>query len=91
VPLHFSRFIPLYKLSNLPPTPLETLTDARNTAMDVGLKFVYIGNIRHEGESTFCPKCKKMLIERIGNYVKQNNISNGKCRFCSTPIAGVWS
>ena len=91
VPIHFSRFFPNYKLNNLPPTPLETLIDVRKTAMDVGLKFVYIGNIRHEGENTFCPKCKKVLIERIGYFVKQNNISNGKCRFCSTSISGVWS
>ena len=91
VPIHFSRFYPGYKLTNLPPTPLETLTEARRTAMDAGLKFVYIGNIRHEGESTYCPKCKKILIERIGYVIKQNNIPNGKCRFCSTSIPGVWS
>jgi pyruvate formate lyase activating enzyme len=91
VPIHFSRFYPHYKLTNLPPTPLETLTEARKTAMDAGLKFVYIGNIRHEGESTYCPKCKKLLIERIGYFVKQNNVTNGKCKFCSTSIAGVWS
>ena len=91
VPIHFSRFFPNYKLTNLPPTPVETLTDARKTAMDAGLKFVYIGNIRHDGENTFCPKCRKLLIERIGYFVKQNNVSNGKCRFCSTAIPGVWS
>jgi len=91
VPLHFSRFFPNYKLNNLPPTPVETLADARKAAMDAGLKFVYIGNIRHEAESTFCPHCKKLLIERIGYFIKQNNISNGRCRFCGTPIAGVWS
>jgi len=90
-PIHFSRFYPHYKLDNLPPTPLETITEARKTAMDVGLKYVYIGNIRHEGENTYCPKCKKMLIEREGYFVKQNNIVNGKCKFCSTSIAGVWS
>jgi pyruvate formate lyase activating enzyme len=90
-PIHFSRFFPQYKLDNLPPTPLEILIEARKTAMDVGLKFVYIGNIRHEGENTYCPKCKKMLIERVGYFVKQNNIVNGKCKFCGTSIAGVWS
>jgi pyruvate formate lyase activating enzyme len=90
-PIHFSRFFPHYKLSNLPPTPLETLIDARKSAMDSGLRFVYIGNIRHEGENTFCPKCKKLLVERLGYVVKQNNISNGKCKYCSTAIAGVWS
>jgi pyruvate formate lyase activating enzyme len=91
VPIHFSRFFPHYKLKNLPPTPLETLTEARNAAMEAGLKFVYIGNIRHEGESTFCPKCKRVIVERIGYFVKQNNIENGKCRFCRTSIPGVWS
>jgi pyruvate formate lyase activating enzyme len=91
VPIHFSRFFPHYKLTNLPPTPLETLEGARKTAMDAGLKFVYIGNIRHEGENTFCPKCRKVLIERMGYFVKQNHISNGKCTFCNTSIAGVWS
>jgi pyruvate formate lyase activating enzyme len=91
VPLHFSRFFPNYKLANLPPTPLETLTEARKTAMEAGLKFVYIGNISHEGENTFCPKCKKLLIERVGYVVKQNNVSNGRCRFCSTSLPGIWS
>ena len=91
VPLHFSRFFPNYKLANLPPTPLETLTEARKTAMEAGLKFVYIGNMRHEGENTFCPKCKKLLIERVGYVVKQNNVSNGRCRFCSTSLPGIWS
>jgi len=91
VPIHFSRFVPHYKLTNLPPTPLETLVEARKTAMDVGLKFAYVGNIRHEGENTFCPKCKKLLIERVGFFVKQNNVANGKCKFCNTSIPGVWS
>lgn len=91
VPIHFSRFHPHYKLKNLPPTPVDTLTDARRNAMDAGLKFVYIGNTRHEGESTFCPGCGKLLIERIGYFVKQNNLSNGGCKFCKTAIPGVWS
>jgi len=91
VPLHFSRFFPNYRLANLPPTPLETLTEARNTAMAAGLKFVYIGNIRHEGENTFCPKCKKLLVERIGYVVKQNNVSHGKCKSCGASIPGIWS
>jgi pyruvate formate lyase activating enzyme len=90
VPLHFSRFFPHYKLTNLPPTPPETLSDARKTAMDAGLKFVYIGNIRHEAESTFCTRCRKLLIERTGYVVKQNHIAKGKCPFCVTSIPGVW-
>ncbi|MBI4689193.1 MAG: AmmeMemoRadiSam system radical SAM enzyme [Nitrospirae bacterium] len=91
VPLHFSRFFPYYKLKDLPPTPFETLKDARNTALDTGLKYVYIGNISSEAENTFCPKCRNTLIERIGYFVKQNNLSGGKCRFCGTVIPGIWS
>jgi len=91
VPIHFSRFIPHYKLADLPPTPIGTLSDARKAAMDAGVKFVYIGNIRHDGENTYCPRCKKMLIERKVYTVVQNNILNGKCRFCNTTVPGIWS
>ena len=45
VPLHFSRFFPMYKLLNLNPTPVETLLDARQIALDCGLRYVYIGNL----------------------------------------------
>ncbi len=91
VPLHFSRFFPHYKLKNLPPTPFETIRDARNIAMDAGLKYVYIGNLRSEAENTYCPECRKLLIERAGYFVKQNNISDAKCRFCRAKIPGIWS
>lgn len=91
VPLHFSRFFPHYKLTNLPPTPVETLKNARKTAMDAGLKFVYIGNVRNEAENTYCPVCKKILIERAGYQIIKNNILNGKCKFCNTSISGIWS
>lgn len=91
VPLHLSRFFPYYKLKDLPPTPLETLKDARAAAMDAGLKYVYIGNIRSDAEDTHCPKCRRLLIERIGYFVRQNNIASGKCTFCGTAVAGIWS
>lgn len=91
VPLHLSRFFPQYKLKDLPPASLETLENARAVALDAGLKYVYVGNIRSDAENTYCPKCKKLLIERVGYFVKQNNMPDGKCRFCGTAIAGIWS
>jgi len=91
VPLHFSRFFPHYRLTNLPPTPIETLESARKTALDAGVRFAYIGNIRHEAENTYCPNCKKVLIERTGYVVKGNHVVNGKCRYCNTAIPGVWN
>jgi pyruvate formate lyase activating enzyme len=91
VPVHFSRFFPHYKLKDLPPTPPETLTDARKIAMDAGARYAYIGNMRTEAENTYCHQCRKLVIERIGYFVKQVNMTNGKCRFCGTAMPGVWS
>lgn len=90
VPIHFSRFFPYYKLKNLPPTPFETLRNAWHTARNAGLKYVYIGNIRTNAENTYCPACRRILIERIGYLVRQNNISGGRCKFCNAEIAGLW-
>ena len=44
-PLHFSRFFPRYKMQHLPPTPLHTLKEARQIALDEGLRYVYLGNV----------------------------------------------
>ena len=91
-PIHFSRFYPLYKLRSLPPTPVSTLEKARSVALSVGLEYVYIGNIPgHEGEHTFCPKCKKLLIQRIGYMVGENHLKGGKCNYCGKPIPGIWT
>ena len=90
-PLHFSRFHPQYKLTKLPPTPINTLKTARETALKAGIKYVYIGNAPGTGgENTKCPKCKKVLIERKGYAILQNNIVQSKCKFCGTKIPGIW-
>lgn len=89
--LHFSRFWPMYKLVSLNPTPVETLEKARKIAIESGLKYVYLGNIPgHPAENTYCPKCKKILIERRGYFIVQNNLADGKCKFCGEKIAGIW-
>ena len=90
-PLHFSRFFPTHKLTDLPPTPEALLIQAKEIADEERLKYVYIGNLpRLHGENTMCPKCKKMLVERIGYGIKNNFIRNGLCSFCGEPIAGRW-
>ncbi len=91
VPLHFSRFYPSYRLKNLPPTPVETLERAHARAREAGLRFVYIGNVPgHPAENTYCPADGKMLIRRTGYIVEENNVVNGRCRFCGQEIPGVW-
>jgi len=91
-PIHFSRFYPLYKLKTLPQTPVSTLDKARAVALSAGLEYVYVGNVPgHEGENTFCPKCKKMVIQRTGYMVGEINLKAGKCRYCGKPIPGIWT
>jgi len=90
-PVHFSRFMPSFKLQNLPPTPVSKLEEAYKIAKDSGLNYVYIGNVPgHVGENTYCPQCKKLIVGRIGYRVTENNISDGKCKFCGKAIAGIW-
>jgi pyruvate formate lyase activating enzyme len=93
VPVHFTQFHPMYRLTNLPVTPVSTLEKARDILMGKGMRFVYIGNVPgHSGESTYCPKCGKMIIERgYGYSVRQVRMNRGACGFCGTPIPGVWS
>jgi pyruvate formate lyase activating enzyme len=92
-PLHFSRFHPEHKLANLAPTPVDTLVRARDAAQSEGLHFVYIGNVPglDGAETTFCPNCKKAVIERDIFAVTALHLDAGKCRFCGARVAGVWS
>jgi len=90
-PLHFSRFHPMYKLKNLPPTPANTLDQARNIALGEGLNYVYVGNAPELGdENTICPNCKKIAIKRKGFSVTEINVRDGKCISCGSKIEGVW-
>jgi len=93
VPVHFSRFHPMYRLTNLPVTPVRTLDRARRIALDAGLHFVYVGNVPfHPGGNTYCPSCGRVLIRRVGYKVLENSIgADGKCPSCGATIAGVWS
>ena len=92
VPLHFSRFHPTYRLTNLPPTPLETLERAVAVARAEGLRYVYLGNVPgHPDESTRCPGCGEVVVRRVGLTVAANALRDGRCPGCRTAIPGVWS
>jgi len=91
-PLHFLRFQPLYKLANLPATPVSTLEKAREIALSAGIDYVYIGNVPGtDAQNTYCPKCKKMVIERKGFQITYFNILSGKCKSCGSEINGIWN
>ncbi|MBW2967578.1 AmmeMemoRadiSam system radical SAM enzyme [Candidatus Woesearchaeota archaeon] len=90
-PVHFSRFNPLHKLTHLPATPVKTLENAREIALDVGIHHVYIGNVPgHEAENTYCPHCGKTVIKRRGYNIDLSNFESGTCKACGESISGVW-
>ena len=73
IPLHFTAFHPDFKMRDLPRTPQDTLNRARKIAINMGMKYVYVGNVHDiEGQTTYCPSCKTHLIQRrLGFYFSQ--------------------
>jgi pyruvate formate lyase activating enzyme len=91
VPLHFTQFHPEYLLKNLPITPVPTLERAKAIADAEGLHYVYIGNVPgHPAQNTYCPQCRRMLVERVGFTASKVLIEKDSCPFCKHPIPGVW-
>lgn len=89
-PWHVSRFHPTYRLTDTPPTPLQTLLTARKIGINAGLRYVYTGNVPGEhGEDTRCHGCGKTVIERIGFTIRDYRIKNGLCESCGTAMDGV--
>ena len=90
IPLHFTAFHPDYKLKNVPATPWETLSKARNLAQAAGLKYVYTGNVHDDaGGTTACPSCEGKLIVRDWHELLEYRVSNeGRCPDCGKIIAG---
>lgn len=87
-PLFFSRFFPMYKLTNIMPTPIETVKKAYEVAKKAGLNYVYTGNLGKEN-NTYCPQCKVLVVKRHGFSAEEAKIKNGKC-VNGHRIPGVW-
>lgn len=91
VPWHISRFYPQYRMADVMPTPVSTLERAWQIGQEAGLEYVYVGNLPgNHTESTFCPACHHVVIERSGYSLGRRNLPGGKCGHCGTAIAGVW-
>ncbi|MCR4391673.1 MAG: AmmeMemoRadiSam system radical SAM enzyme [Candidatus Acetothermia bacterium] len=90
IPWHVSRFVPAYHVHDRPLTPVPTLRRARDLGREVGLHYVYLGNVPGEGEDTQCPSCGRVLIRRYGFQVLENAVSDGRCPSCGEAIPGVW-
>jgi pyruvate formate lyase activating enzyme len=92
VPLHFTAFHPDYKMLDTCATPPHTLIMAREIARDVGLHFVYTGNVHDEaGQSTYCPGCGRRIIGRDWYEITTWRLGpDGSCGACGTPIPGLF-
>lgn len=91
-PWHLERFAPQFQLANLPTTPVKTLERAREIGAQKGLKYVYLSNLApHEGNHTYCPKCRQPVIKRLGFKLLSNSLRDGRCPHCRTKIPGIWS
>lgn len=89
-PWHISRFHPTYKLTDRPPTPAESIHEARRIGLDAGLRYVYSGNLPgDDGENTRCYSCGHPLIERWGYRISKNVIQGGRCPKCGATIDGI--
>lgn len=92
VPMHFTRFHAMYRIRNLPPTPVSTLERCRAIAKEEGIRYPYIGNVSgHRWENTFCHNCSRVIIERSGYFNVRNHVRGGACPYCGARIPGVWA
>lgn len=91
-PWHITRFFPHLHLSHVPPSPIPLLEQARTRALELGLKYVYLGNVPgHPGEDTYCHSCGRLLIRREIFSVKEYYIKGNSCPYCGTVIPGCFS
>ena len=90
VPLHFTAFHPDWKMTDVPATPRETLTRAREIARLAGLRYVYTGNVHDvAGGSTYCPGCEKTVIERDWYAIRGYPLTEaGACEYCGAQLTG---
>lgn len=88
VPLHFTAFHPDFKMMDKPPTPASTLRRARQTALSMGIKYCYVGNVfDEEGQTTYCPSCRRVLIRRSWHELLEYHLIGDRCP-CGQKIAG---
>ncbi|MBE0678306.1 MAG: AmmeMemoRadiSam system radical SAM enzyme [Bacteroidales bacterium] len=87
VPLHLSRYFPMYRRSS-PPTPAETILRLKEIANEY-LDFVYTGNLpgTDSGSDTLCPSCHSVIVSRAGYNTTLTGLSDdGRCTSCNEEI-----
>lgn len=89
VPVHFTAFHPDFRMNDRPRTSHETLIRAFDTAREIGLRYAYVGNVHDVArQSTFCPSCRALLIERDWHQLGRYALRVDRCGHCGHKIAG---
>lgn len=95
IPWHVTAFHPDYKMTDPPPTSIDTLVRAAEIGQEAGLNYVYAGNVpgrTKDYEHTICPNCDTHLIERYSYVIQSYRLTEkGTCYKCGTKIPGVWT
>jgi len=87
VPLHLSRYFPMYRRTT-PSTPPETILKLREIAEEY-LDYVYTGNMAGDdgGSDTRCPSCNLTVIRRSGYNTRITGLTDdGMCIQCGHRI-----
>jgi pyruvate formate lyase activating enzyme len=87
-PWHVTRFYPQHKLDHISPTPVSTLERAYQIGKEMGLRFVYTGNVAgHALENTTCYSCDRVVVKRTGYEIEVVGVdSQGRCQFCGADL-----
>jgi pyruvate formate lyase activating enzyme len=93
IPWHVTAFHPDYRMNDRGGTPPEALLRAVRHGQAAGLRYIYAGNLPGrvgEHESTWCPHCRALLVERRGFAVRRYALRDGRCPQCQAVIPGRW-
>ncbi|TAK36538.1 MAG: AmmeMemoRadiSam system radical SAM enzyme [Chloroflexota bacterium] len=86
-PWHVTRFHPDHRLREIQATPLSTLERAHLIGTEVGLKFVYLGNVPgHSSENTTCYQCGQAVVRRWGYHTELIGLAAGRCASCGAVL-----
>jgi pyruvate formate lyase activating enzyme len=94
IPWHVTAFHPDYRMVDHAATQAAQIMRACEIGREVGLRFVYAGNLPGRvgpWENTICPDCGDLLVERVGYVVRQLRATDtGSCPSCGARIPGLW-
>lgn len=89
IPWHISRFMPCYRMADHAPTPVTSIHRAVEIGYQVGLHYVYAGNVPGDQyEHTRCPHCDEMVVQRRGYWI-QSRLDGSRCQACGQELAFV--